>query len=505
MNEERHAAIYIGLVLLVGIIGFFLTGGIPGVKPSIEMGISLGDVYVDTYRADIYLNGTLAEQFVYRIVPSGKYRMLYRSWKMPLSTQNLSQPYVEPLKVSPEAGLIPYIKQHNGSVQILSTKYGDRRSEVQSLAELNEAGGYYPSKFASGWYDMNYLFRIHPFLECDQELCHWNLKLADEHLPYKQVSVNIHDPDNLIVQLFIHPKMDFSKVGDCWIITGSSPRNELLEVEMLLKPEASSQISGFPRQVSDVKAKTISSQRSIFDKIFFFMQSMMLIFPLLVALIYFKFGKEKHYVVPKSLSTIPAKRKPWLVNLVFKGDAFDFDEDGFYATLLDLDRRGAIKIESTDGTRIMLLDAPAKDIDSYERKVLNFLKDNLCEGSFFSAQGFEEKVDLLAESNHEMILARLHKTMDELMHYLNDREIGNFVRGRGFRTLGLRIEAKNMIMPLAFLLMLILFFNPKSLLTNSWVVVLIVLILQSLIVASAPSALFGKWKEDFYKETFMPD
>ena len=75
-----------------------------------------------------------------------------------------------------------------------------------------------------------------------------------------------------------------------------------------------------------------------------------------------------------------------VVNLVFKGDAFDFDEDGFYATLLDLDRRGAIKIESTDGTRIMLLDAPAKDIDSYERKVLNFLKDNLCEGSFFSAQ-----------------------------------------------------------------------------------------------------------------------
>ncbi|MGB7545315.1 MAG: DUF2207 domain-containing protein, partial [Methanothrix sp.] len=202
MNEERHAAIYIGLVLLVGIIGFSLTGGISGVKPNIETGINLGEIYVDDYRADIYLNGTLAEQFVYRIVPSGKYRMLYRSWKMPLSTQNLSQPYVEPLKVSPEAGLIPYIKQHNGSVQILSSKYGHRKSEVQSLAELNEAGGYYPSMFASGWYDINYLFRIHPFLECDPELCHWNLKLADEHLPYKRVTIYIHDPDNLTVQFF---------------------------------------------------------------------------------------------------------------------------------------------------------------------------------------------------------------------------------------------------------------------------------------------------------------
>jgi len=342
---------------------------------------------------------------------------------------------------------------------------------------------------------MNYLFRIHPFLECDQELCHWNLKLADEHLPYKQVSVNIHDPNNLIVQLFIHPKMDFSKVGDGWIITGSSPRNALLEVEMLLKPEASSQISGFPRQVSDVKAKTISSQSSIFDKIFSFIQSMMLIFPLLIALIYYKFGKEKHYVVPKSLSTIPAKRKPWMINMVFKGDAFDFDEDGFYATLLDLDRRGIVKIESTDGTRIMLLDALAKDIDIYERKVLNFLKENSCEGSFFSAQDFEEKVDVLAESNHEIVLGRMHKTLDELLHYINEKEIRNFVRGRGLRTLGLRIEH-------IFISLVIIFFFAFMLfdLGSLWAVVLLVLILQLFIVAFAPSTLFGRWKEDFYKE-----
>ena len=500
MNEERYAAIYISLVLLVGIIGLSLTGGIPGVKPYIETGINLGEIYVDDYRADIYLNGTLAEQFVYRIVPSGKYRMLYRSWKMPLSTQNLSQPYVEPLKVSPEAGLIPYIKQHNGSVQILSSKYGHRKSEVQSLAELNEAGGYYPSMFASGWYDMNYLFRIHPFLECDQELCHWNLKLADEHLPYKRVTICIHDPDNLTVQFFTRPEMNFNKVGDSWIITGSSPRNGLLEVEMLLKPEASSQISGFPRQVSDVKAKTLSAQSSIFDKLFFFVQSLMLIFPLLIALIYYKFGKEKHFIVPKSLSTIPAKRKPWLVNMVFKGDAFDFDEDGFYATLLDLDRRETVKIESTNGTRIMLLDAHAKDIDGYERKVLNFLKENSWNGSFFSAQGFEEKVELLAKSNDEIKLGRLHKTMDELMHYINVKEIDNFVRGRGLRTLGLRIDAKNIIIPLAFIFMVVLSLNPSKLLMNSWAVVFIALVLQSLIVAFAPSALFGKWKDDFYKE-----
>lgn len=223
---------------------------------------------------------------------------------------------------------------------------------------------------------------------------------------------------------------------------------------------------------------------------------MMLIFPLLIALIYYKFGKEKHYVVPKSLSTIPAKRKPWMINMVFKGDAFDFDEDGFYATLLDLDRRGIVKIESTDGTRIMLLDALAKDIDIYERKVLNFLKENSCEGSFFSAQDFEEKVDVLAESNHEIVLGRMHKTLDELLHYINEKEIRNFVRGRGLRTLGLRIEH-------IFISLVIIFFFAFMLfdLGSLWAVVLLVLILQLFIVAFAPSTLLGDGKRIFTKKT----
>jgi uncharacterized membrane protein len=281
MNEEKQAIVYISLILLIGITGLFLTGGIPGEKPYVQSEIDLGDVYVENYRADIYLNGTIGEQFVYRILPSHKYRMLYRSWRMPLSTQNLSQPYVEPLNVSSEVGVIPYIKQHNGSVQILLKKYGRYESQVQSLAELNEAGGYYPSMFASGWYSINYIFKIHPFLEYDQEYCHWNLKLADEHLPYKHATINIHDPDNLITQFFMHPEMEFKKVGDSWIITGSSPKNALLEVEMLLKPEAISQIDGFPRRVSDVKAKTLSAQNSF--KLDTIMQGLVLIFPLLVA------------------------------------------------------------------------------------------------------------------------------------------------------------------------------------------------------------------------------
>jgi hypothetical protein len=72
MNEERQALALICLAFLIGVIGLFLTGGLPGVKGFVEA----GDVYVDEYRADLYLNGTLEEQFVYRIKAPGKYRML---------------------------------------------------------------------------------------------------------------------------------------------------------------------------------------------------------------------------------------------------------------------------------------------------------------------------------------------------------------------------------------------------------------------------------------------
>ncbi len=452
MNDERQAAAYIGLVILIGLVGLFLTGGIPGLNVLSETSIGLGDVYVDNYRADIYLNGTLAEQFVYRIEASGKYRMLYRTWKIPLSTQNMSVPYVEPLMISSNSGAIPYFKDYRGISQILSAKDSRYRSEVQSLAELDEAGGYYPQRFPSGLFKMNYLFRIHPYLECDQELCHWNLRLADEHIPYRQATIYIHDPDNLTVQFFPHPEMDYSRVGDSWVITGSSPKDAVLEVEMLLKPQASKFIQGFPRQVPDVRSKTLSAQEGGFD-LLFILRALVVIFPLLLILIYYRFGKEKRYTVPKVLSTIPANRKPWLVNMVFKGDAYDFDPDGFYATLLDLSRRDIIKIDTTFGTKIILLPNMDSDIDSYERKVLDFFKANSSKNTFY-AQGFEESVKALAKSDDEYELARLHKTMDELLHYINEKAVRDFVVGRGLRTLGLRIPIWQLIVPIIWVVSL---------------------------------------------------
>lgn len=206
---------------------------------------------------------------------------------------------------------------------------------------------------SAGAYRIDYRFLVHPFLECDEQVCHWNLRLADSHLPYRRLEVRIHDPQEMLLQIFPHPDLDSRRQGDAWIITGSSARDEVIELEMLLKAQAAKEIDGFPRNMSDVTGRTLAAQQSGFD-LLSALQSLMLLFPVLVAGIYYLFGREKHYLVPETLSRVPAKRKPWLVNLVFKGDAFDLDKDGFYATLLDLSRREIIKIDSTEGTQIIL-------------------------------------------------------------------------------------------------------------------------------------------------------
>lgn len=500
MNEGRQAAALIGLILFIGIAGLFLTGGLPGMKGLPDVSMQLGDIYVDSYRADIFLNGTLSEQSVYRIGTFGKYRMLYRNIRnMPLSIQRLDYPYVELKMVDPPDGSVPYLKDSSGNLTILSQDGRGYARSIGPLAERNEAGCFMPQMFAAGMYRVDYNFRFHPFLECDQKYCHWNLMLADRHLPYRRVTIYVHDPNGLLVQLFPHPEMEYRKEGDAWVISGSSPRDSLLEVEMLMRPEASSLIAGFPRQVSDVKARTQSAQENGFDLLLFILRLLVLILPFVLAALYYVFGREKSFTVPNFQSFVPHKRKPWLVNMVFKGDAFDFDQDGFYATILDLGRRGIVKIDTANGTKIVIHPAKGEDIDAYERRVLSFLKENSWK-DVFSARGLEENVKAWSKANDANKLARLHKTLDELLHNINESAARDFVEGRSLRMLGLRIQARQLIIPLVWAAFFIISFGGLQILTNPLVITAAIPLLQLSLAAFAPSALFGRWKGDFYRE-----
>ena len=511
MREEKQLAIFLIATFLVGVTGLLLTGVIAGGKDT---------VYVKAYRADFYLNGTLSEHYTYEIREASKYRMLYRVWEAPLSFKNLSVPFVEPLSINPPQGTVPYVKDLKGKVWIFengawkrSFRHQHRYYEIWSLAERNEAGCYKPERFNAGEQEIKYVFRLHPPLECDSEYCHLNLKLATKHLPYEHVTVAIHDPQGLVEQIFTHPPMEIRKEaegarengiesgsGKVWLITGESPKDTLLEVEMLLSPEVSGIISGFPRTVEDVEDKTLTANSqyyltyNIFSALSVILKALILASPLILLLIYHRYGREKRFTVPKFLSYVPRKRKPWVVNLVFKKDAFDFDEDGFYATLLDLHRRGILRIESDEeNLRIKLLKGVEAGEDEYERDVLRFLRD-YAENGVFDAKKFKESVE---RSRAILYLSSLHDRMQRLLKTADKRVAREFVAS------GRKYVA--MLSALFFVLMLVVIalaavFGSVHPPLNACVAYSLILFVQSLVPLPAPSSLFGKWKRDYYKE-----
>lgn len=511
MSETRQVAIVIAAVLFIGLLGLLLTGGLPGVEISLPSGsvVAGKDVYVDDYSADLYLNGTLKESFVYKIDAAGKYRMLYRSWTtLPVFLENPGRSYVEPMRIIPPEGTIPYIKDQSGRVTIPSENEASQTavSDIGSLAESNEVGCYRPQRFDTGIYQIDYLFSIHPPLEYDSEYCHWNMAFADEHLPYRQATITIHDPENLIVQLFPHMPFDVMKEGDSWIMTGSSPENGLLEVEMLLRPEAKEVIDGFQRQVQNVRERTLEAQQSGSGSILLFaLRALVLLFPLALALFYFKFGKEKKFTVPSTLSYVPHKRKPWLVNMVFKGDAFDFDENGFYATLLDLHEQGVIEIDSNAGLKIRLqkdvdaTDTANSEYDDYERSVLSFLKEHSFRGTFDPASLEAEVKHLSTSIGRGSELKVLHDRMNELLRTGDRTAASAFVSGRSLKVFG--ASGTGYLLRIAFyVLFFAIFLGGISLLENPVIATALILLAQAVVPALASSALFGRWKEDYYKE-----
>lgn len=86
MREKQQITVLMAAVFIVGLAGLYLMGGIPGLA---RENINLGNKYVDDYRADFFLNGTLNEQFRYKM--DGSYlNRISRPWTYPISFQILT-------------------------------------------------------------------------------------------------------------------------------------------------------------------------------------------------------------------------------------------------------------------------------------------------------------------------------------------------------------------------------------------------------------------------------
>ena len=362
------AALVIAIVAVAGVLTFTLSAG-------------GGPLVVDTYTAEWQHDGTLAEKYVYEVANTGQYRFLFRAWDAPLVIAPIGSPSVEVTSVTPEEGTIGYAVASDGRV----TWYGDTPttpSDITTIASLgeNEVGMYTPAYFAAGTHTASYTFIVHPPVEYDDDVAHLNLQLASSHVPYRQVTITL--PDTYVQDIWVRPaSMTVEQTGGEYRITGSAGEDELIEVEMLLDPAFLDEIDGFPTKMDDVRGRT-ERANFLYDLPLLFagvlrIAAMVLVLavPVLLYRTYRTHGTEKDASVPEHLSFVPDPNlKPWTVNLIFRGDAVDFDENGFYATLLDLHRRKVIEIKNSgEGGSYTITVLEKTSDDGYEQRVLNFL------------------------------------------------------------------------------------------------------------------------------------
>src|SRR5690606_22414461 len=155
-----------------------------------------------------------------------------------------------------------------------------------------------------------------------------------------------------------------------------------------------------------------------------------IITPFFLLYVYYRYGREQEFTVPEYLSTIPnPTMKPWEVNLLFKGDATVFDEDGYYATLIDMHRKKMITIIE-DGWGNVRVSLHAKESeDPYEQSVLTFLGEIASDGIVNSANleilASKAKSDQAAERKmlkYQKNLAALVRRSDPslISHYVVD-------------------------------------------------------------------------------------
>lgn len=482
---------------------------------------TLGSIWVDRYSADVYLNGTLKETFQYAIRQSGKYRMLYRNWKTPLSAEPLNEPYVEPVRVLAPKGTIPYIKDDINGARILAPNgtyypsssyelwpYGGR---IADISDNNEMGHYIMSSNFRTSLDAGYKSVVHPAILSDDDHSYIRLNLANEHLPYKHLAVTVHDPEEHIPGLFTVPKMDVKRDGTDWVISGSSRQDQPLQIDLLLKSEPSLSMQGFVQPSEDVAAQFQREEAShswsdlLATAYSIVMRLLVLLAPLILLLVYGRFGKERFFTVPASLSYVPNKRKPWQVNLIFKGDPFDFDKDGFYATILNLHRQDLVEILSDEANdlKIRLLKEPADAEDDYERSVLNFLHKDAVDG-VFSYNSFEKKIESLRNRAYNDSTSALNE-LNEICGNMTDLMAGpGEAFGREFFTNYGKAKAMMAILPMALIagtgiLCLTLADDYPQLYLGFYSAV--VFLAQSCLPAfAAPRAFFGRWNRDYYKE-----
>lgn len=497
MSEERQITGLVAGCLILGIIGIVAVTIIP---PLFE-----GDLVVDRYTAVLEGNGTLFENYVYDVKNSGEYHMLYRSWEEPVTLTDASVASIRSISLQVPDGTVGYVKDNNGDVTTTAAGDSTTTSAIDSLAYDNEVGIYKASSFSAGTYTVEYIYLLHPPVEYDDHYTHLNLQLAgSSHIAYRNVRISV--PSQNIDQVYAYPaSLAVTEDNGWFVITGSLAEDQVLAVEMVGGTDAFSGIPAIRSAVGDVKGKAASA--AFWYNLPYYASLALngiakvavILIPLLLFWTYRRYGREKEFGVPAYLSTTPnTAMKPWQVNLLFAGDALDFDENGYYATLLDLHRRKLIRItEKPEGKGVEIQVLSNTSPDPYEQRVLNFI-------GAISENGVLDttRIETLAKE------AQSNRSSEETA--LRYQKLLSDVTSRADAALPQRyiVDGREHVIP--YLLSAIVLFGislvSAIVLTDQgsllWPAVLLgaVALVQAVAAFSMPSTLFGHWKDDRYKE-----
>lgn len=464
-----------------------------------------GDLAVAEYRATLHENGTFVEAYTYEVKESGKYRMLYRFWQDPLSIDLLDVPHIRIIDMEKPQGTVGYIRDHAG---IVTLHRDDNPSHIRFIgekAERNEVGIYNPAYFDRGMYTVSYIFVLHPPIEYDGSDAHLNLRLVDQHIPYRFLEIRV--PARYAREVYAHPPgLSVVREGGWVVIRGSAAGDEVLGVETLFPVSEMAGLPGFPRYVDDVSGKTAAANPfynilPLYGAYTLFILGLaaVILTPPVLLLIYRRYGTEKDFTVPEYLSFVPNPRmKPWAVNLLFKGDPMVFDQDGFYATLLDLHRRKLITITEKPGGNGVSISVNTKEgADAYEQKVLGFLQEIGIGGRVDTEILKQMAGRARSDPSIERTLLRYQKDLTAVTRKSDPVLVAQYV-----------VDGRDHVIPLLFVgiafcaisVMALVVVPVLSHLLAPAVILFAGTIVQSGIALAFPSTLFGHWKDDRYRE-----
>jgi uncharacterized membrane protein len=498
VTERQQILTLVAITLLVGVLAVAGAAALPG--------LFSGNLDVEYYDAVFYENGTLVERYTYDVRSAGEYRMLFRYWDASLTFDAVDRPHIEFLGMTAPPGTIGYVKDYWGEVRTAAgTATSTDLAAIRSLAFDNEVGLYNPGYFAPGTYTVEYRYRVRPPIEYDDRWAHLNLKLVDEHVPYRSLRITLPFAGD-IEEVYTHPPtLEVERTADAVVITGNAPQDDALNVELILDPSFTGKVGGFGEFVPDVQQQTADANRwppilyGAASILYGLATVLVLVMPFVLLGVYLRYGREKPFTVPEYLSFTPNTRlKPWQVNLLFKGDALEFDNNGFYATVLDLHRQGKIVItEKPEGDAVTVRIVSGESSDPYEQRVLNFLAnvadDHVVDTAELAA--FAETARRSPGYQHRIL--QYQQSLTALTRDVDTTLSRKYIK-----------DGRTMIIPLIFLgaipcglAILAFIFAPGAayLLIPAGILSFIVAV-QVGIAALYPSTLFGFWKGDHYKE-----